>query len=93
MNREQMNRELGLTEEALDDLGRSFDTDTWDRDKYGSPKTGRPLAFGEPMKPITFKAPVSIVEAMNRRAQTLGLSRSDYLRSLVDQDLKIAETA
>ena len=49
---------------------------------------GRPPMFDEPMRQVTFKAAGGKVEAMDRRARQLGMRRSDYLRQLVENDLR-----
>ena len=49
---------------------------------------GRPQLFGETMKQIGFREPVSKANIIEIRANTLGLKRSDYLRTLVDDDLR-----
>lgn len=54
---------------------------------------GRPLMFGEEMRQVSFKEPVRKVAAINARAEQLGMKRSDYLRHLVDEDLKLAGIA
>lgn len=50
-------------------------------------EVGRPLKFGEPLKYIGYKEVASITDAMDKRARALGMSRSDYIRNLVRQDL------
>ena len=90
MNRERINRMLGMNEDELDAVARDFENGTWDRSQYGAPGKGRPAAFGEAMRPVTFKETPSVVAAMDERAKQLGLSRSDYLRSLVANDIAIA---
>lgn len=42
------------------------------------------------MQQVTFKAPANRVEAMDERAEELGVRRSDYLRRLVENDLRCA---
>ena len=54
---------------------------------------GRPLMFGEQMRQVGFKEPVQKVAAIDMRAGQLGMRRSDYLRHLVDEDLKLAGIA
>jgi predicted DNA binding CopG/RHH family protein len=46
--------------------------------------------FGEELQSVTFKVPARKVEAIDRKAARLDVSRSDYLRSLVDKDLATA---
>lgn len=57
----------------------------------GAPKgeiiVGRPLLFGQALKPVTFKETEAKIAAIDKRAKSLQMSRSDYLRHLVDQDL------
>lgn len=90
MNREAMNKELGMTEEELDTLAASFEEGTWSRSEYGKPGAGRPAVFGEAMRPVTFKETPTVIAAIDERAAQLGASRSDYLRSLVARDLALA---
>ena len=49
---------------------------------------GRPPLSDERLQQITFKEPQSTVQAIDRRASQLGMRRSDYLRQLVDNDLR-----
>jgi hypothetical protein len=42
---------------------------------------------------LQFKEPLSTIEAIDERAKSLGLKRSDYLRKLVDNDLAAAGIA
>lgn len=53
----------------------------------GPIRIGRPLKFGESLQFVGFKLPAQQAEAMDLRASSLGLSRSDYLRQLVYADL------
>jgi len=69
-----------------------------ERGEYpGAPKgqiiIGRPLLFGEELKPVTFKEPKAKIVAIDIRAASQGMSRSDYLRALVDKDLAAADVA
>ena len=53
----------------------------------GPMSTGRPLKFGTALKMVGYKEIPETVEAIDRRAKSLGMTRSDYLRNLVRQDL------
>lgn len=55
--------------------------------KPGPVSAGRPLKFGTTLKMVGYKEVPETVEAIDRRAGSLGMTRSDYLRSLVRQDL------
>ena len=49
---------------------------------------GRPPIFEAAMQQVTFKEPADRVIAMDKRAAQLGMRRSDYLRQLVENDLR-----
>ena len=87
MDESSMAAMLGTTEADLEAEIDSFEKGEWDSADYGEPKFGRPLAFGEPMRPVTFKETESTIRKMDDRAASQGKSRSDYLRDLVKRDL------
>ena len=49
--------------------------------------------FDEEMKQVGFKEPVNKILLIDIRAAQLGMKRSEYLRHLVDEDLKLAGIA
>ncbi len=51
------------------------------------------MMFGEEMRQVGFKEPLSRVALIDARASQLGLKRSDYLRDLVEKDLAAAGLA
>ncbi len=53
----------------------------------GKVTMGRPPLYEEPLKSISFREAASKVAAMDKRAASLSMSRSDYIRSLIDRDL------
>ena len=53
----------------------------------GEVGVGRPLKFGEHLRLVGFKETEQKIERMDKRADSLGMKRSDYLRWLVDKDL------
>ena len=53
----------------------------------GPVSAGRPLKFGTPLKMVGYKEAPETIEAIDQRANSLGMTRSDYLRNLVRQDL------
>ena len=54
---------------------------------------GRPLKFGEHLRLVGFKETEQKIERMDKRADSLGMKRSDYLRWLVDKDLASVDVA
>ena len=49
---------------------------------------GRPPLCEEPLQQVSFKEPKSRIDAIDARAAQLGVRRSDYLRQLVENDLR-----
>jgi hypothetical protein len=90
MDREDLNKKFGVTEEQLDAWAEACERDEYPGKPIGEIIIGRPLMFGGELKPVTFKEPQSKVAAIDSRAASLNLSRSDYLRLVVDKDLATA---
>ena len=90
MDREEINKKFGVTEQQLDEWAEACERGEYPGKPTGEILVGRPLMFGEELKPVTFKVTESKVAAINARAADLDLSRSDYLRMLVDRDLASA---
>ncbi|MEG1561887.1 MAG: ribbon-helix-helix domain-containing protein [Raoultibacter sp.] len=87
MNRDEMNKKLGVSEQQLDAWAQEYDNDTWDSTHLGKVVMGRPLMFGVRMKTVTFKLPEENITALDALANTRGESRSDCLRALVNRAL------
>ena len=51
---------------------------------------GRPTLYGERMISVTYRDTANEVERMDARAASLGMTRSNYLRHLVAEDLRLA---
>lgn len=87
MTAAEIEEKYGLEASELDTLAR----DAADGILHGEPRgdvvVGRPMKFGEEMRQVGFKEPLRKIDAIDRRAESLGLSRSDYIRSLIDRDL------
>ena len=85
---EELQERFGVTNEQLEQ---------WEKDACegifhggiteGKVVIGRPMLFGQEMRQVGFKEPLDKIAAIDRRAKSLGMKRSDYLRWLVDQDL------
>ena len=90
---QELEEAYGLSAEELDAL----EQDVTDGVLHGEPRgdviMGRPPLFDEPMRQVSFKEPQSKVAAIDRRAQQLGMRRSDYLRRIIDDDLAAAGLA
>jgi hypothetical protein len=80
---------IEITDEMMEQIADAFERGEWPGTESRIVQ-GRPLMFGEELQSVTFKAPARKVEAIDRKAASLDVSRSDYLRSLVDRDLATA---
>jgi hypothetical protein len=74
----------------LDRMAEACERGEYPGKPIGEILKGRPLLFGEELKPVTFKETEGKIAAIDQRAASLDLSRSDYLRFLVDDDLATA---
>ena len=84
---------FGLTREDIEELAAPWEAGDVPGEPVGDIIVGRPLKFGEALKMVGFKDTEGKIEAMDKRADSLGMKRSDYLRWLVDRDLAAAGIA
>lgn len=75
-----------ITDEQMEALADMFERGEWPEGESRVVR-GRPRMFGDELQSVTFKAPQRKVSALDRKAAEAGMSRSDYLRRLVDRDL------
>lgn len=89
MPAEEIGERLGITAEQLDQWDEDASRGVFHSEPSGPVVTGpgRPMMFGEEMRQVGFKEPLSRVALIDARAAQLGLRRSDYLRDLVEKDL------
>ena len=90
---EEVEFKYGLTSEQIDQWEREAADGILPGRPSGEVMRGRPLMFGEKTRQVGFKESLIKIEAIDRRAAQLGMRRSDYLRRLVDEDLKLAGLA
>lgn len=86
----ELEEEFGVTAEQLEEWDAAFARGEMIGEPVGDVIVGRPLLFGEEMKVVTYKDTASKIAEMDKRAASLELSRSDYLRGLVRKDLASA---
>ncbi|EOS50008.1 hypothetical protein [Adlercreutzia caecimuris] len=84
---------FGLTREDIEELAAPWEAGEIPGVPVGEVIVGRPLKFGEHLKLVGFKETEQKIERMDKRADSLGMKRSDYLRWLVDRDLAAAGIA
>lgn len=79
-----------LTDAAVDRMAEACERGEYPGTPTREATVGRPLLFGEELRPVTFKETAQKIAAIDCRAASLDMSRSDYLRHLVDADLATA---
>ena len=90
MGREEMDELLGMTEDEMDSIAVEYESDTWDSSHLGKVSAGRPSLYDAPMRSVTFKEAEPIIVKIDERAASLKMTRSEYIRSLIDKDLASA---
>lgn len=93
MTSKKLQEQFGVDPEEIDRLEEDASKGILHGEPMGPVMYGRPLKFGEEMKQVGFKEPLSTIDAIDERAKSLGLKRSDYLRKLVADDLASAGIA
>lgn len=82
----EIEKKYGIDSAKLDDIDEKASRGELPGEP-GPVSAGRPLKFSTPLKMVGYKEAPETIEAIDRRASSLGMTRSDYLRSLVRQDL------
>ena len=75
-----------ITDDMLEEMAAEWEGGNWEGSLYDV-KAGRPQAFGEELKAVTFRLPASRLAALEAAAKRTGRSRSDLLRDAVDREL------
>lgn len=79
-----------LTEKDIVRLAEAAERGDYPGKPTGEILVGRPLLFGEELRPVTFKETERKIAEIDKKAASLNMTRSDYLRFLVDRDLATA---
>ena len=85
MDRKEMNKLLGMTEEQQDKIAQEYEDDTWDSSHLGKVIMGRPRISNEEIRAVTVKLPISQITALDIRAKQQGSTRSSLLREVVGE--------
>jgi hypothetical protein len=83
----ELEKRFKVTSEQLGQWADACERGEYPGTPSGNILIGRPLMFGEQLKPVTFKETPKTIAAIDKKAASRGQSRSDYLRYLVDKDL------
>ena len=84
---------FGVTQEQIEEWDDMLVRGEIPGVSVGEVVVGRPLKFGEHLRLVGFKETEQKIERMDKRADSLGMKRSDYLRWLVDKDLASVDVA
>ena len=73
-----------LTDEEIEKESAEYESGTWEGG-FVEVRIGRPPLSDEELGVVTFKAPKSKIEAMERKARELGMSKSQFMRAVLDK--------
>jgi hypothetical protein len=91
LNAKEMEARFQVTNEQIETWAAECELGIYPGKSSGKIINGRSFLSGEELKPVTFKETKQKIAAIDRKAASLGQSRSDYLRHLVDKDLSYQE--
>lgn len=90
ISEKELQEKFGLSSKDVEALAAPWDAGELPGEPVGEVMVGRPLLFGVELKSVGFKETEEKIVAIDKRADSLGMKRSDYLRWLVDKDLASA---
>lgn len=73
-----------LTDEELEREAEEYENGTWEG-HLTNVRIGRPNLCDEELGTVTFKAPRSRIEAMERKAASQGMTKSQFMREAMEQ--------
>jgi hypothetical protein len=75
-----------ITDEMFDEMAKKYEDGTWGG-KLGKLVVGRPSLADEDVKSVSFRLPISKIAMMDARAAAKGKTRSEFLRSMIEEEL------
>lgn len=87
---EEIKREYGIDPKRLEEWEAEATKGNLPGTPRGEVINGRPPLHGVAMKPVVFKETEQRITDIDQRAESLGISRSEYLRHLIEKDLATA---
>jgi predicted DNA binding CopG/RHH family protein len=87
MKTEELHKKFGVTDEQLDTWAAEYENESWDGMSFGKIIQGRPRLYDEELKTITVKVPASRIVAIQNAASKSGMSRSEFVRQAIDNEL------
>jgi hypothetical protein len=88
--RDEINAKFGVTEDQLDAWAAEYDNEMFDPVDLGATTLGRPKLYNEDLETVSFRLPLSRIDAVEQTAKRLGISKSDFFRRAIDRELAIA---
>jgi predicted DNA binding CopG/RHH family protein len=87
MKTEELHKKFDVTDEQLDTRAAEYESESWDGMRFGKIIQGRPKLYAEELKTITVKVPASRIAAIQNAASKSGMSRSEFVRQAIDNEL------
>ena len=73
-----------VTDEEMERDAEAWENDTWEGG-FADIRVGRPRYSDEDLGTVVFKAPLSKIAAMERKASELGVSKSQFMRDALER--------
>ena len=87
MSQDQLYKKFGVDSEYIEISAAEYENPSWEKMQFGKITQGRPRVSDEPLCTITVKVPESRTRAIKIAAERRGISRSDFLRQAIDNEL------
>ncbi len=87
MNNEELHEKFGVTAGQLDAWAEEYENADWSGMRFGKAVDGTPDIAEEPFDSITVKLPRSRVVAMKKIQKESGITKSDFVRRAIDNEL------
>lgn len=87
MNNKELHEKFDVTAEQLDAWADEYEGADWSHMRFGAIVNGRPKVAEEPLDSITIRVPHSRVVAMKKIQQESGMTKSDFVRRAIDNEL------
>lgn len=87
MNEEELYKKFNVTGEQLDEWAAEYESQDWSHMRFGEVVNGRPKIADEPLESITVKIPHSRAVAIKKVQQETGITKSEFVRRAIDNEL------
>jgi len=87
MSNEELHKKFGVDAQQLDEWAAEYESASWEGMNFGKIIQGRPRISSEELKTITVKVPASRIAAIQNAANKSGMSRSEFLRQAIDNEI------